>query len=254
MAKMDPFRFSTKYQDDETSLNYYGCRYYDPSTGRWLSRDPIDEQGGVNLFSLARNNTINCVDARGLQLLGVPEILGPIVDILVIRLIYFFIPEPTPLQIPTPPSFGPPIQIFPPTPDSIIAPRRRPQPEPIQNPNAPATPPDPNNPGHLGRIQAQGCGVEKSVNWAIIRPPYVSEGLGFVDKLEQQLTSAEKRARVVPLAQARQWIQRAGAAGGVTAVIKRSFLSTDTKSTRIDVEVLKGEGFLPDPRTFLGKY
>jgi RHS repeat-associated protein len=43
MAKLNPFRFSTKYDDDETDFLYYGYRYYNPSTGRWPSRDPIDE-------------------------------------------------------------------------------------------------------------------------------------------------------------------------------------------------------------------
>jgi RHS repeat-associated protein len=41
MAKASPFRFSTKYQDDETDLVCYGKRYYNASTGRWLSRDPL---------------------------------------------------------------------------------------------------------------------------------------------------------------------------------------------------------------------
>jgi hypothetical protein len=45
MAKANPFRFSTKYQDDETDLLYYGRRYYGASTGRWNSRDPIEEDG-----------------------------------------------------------------------------------------------------------------------------------------------------------------------------------------------------------------
>jgi RHS repeat-associated protein len=45
MAKGNPFRFSTKYQDDETDLLYYGYRYYNASTGRWLSRDPFEESG-----------------------------------------------------------------------------------------------------------------------------------------------------------------------------------------------------------------
>src|ERR1700734_3770224 len=45
MAKLNPFRFSTKYDDDETDFLYYGYRYYNPSTGRWLSRDPIVELG-----------------------------------------------------------------------------------------------------------------------------------------------------------------------------------------------------------------
>jgi RHS repeat-associated protein len=48
MAKANPFRFSTKYQDDETDLLYYGYRYYSTSTGRWLSRDPIAESGGLS--------------------------------------------------------------------------------------------------------------------------------------------------------------------------------------------------------------
>ena len=48
-----PFRFSTKYTDDESDFMYYGFRYYNPSTGRWLSRDPIEEQGGVNIYGIA---------------------------------------------------------------------------------------------------------------------------------------------------------------------------------------------------------
>ncbi|MEZ5324139.1 MAG: RHS repeat-associated core domain-containing protein [Verrucomicrobiales bacterium] len=32
----NPFRFSTKYEDSETGLRYYGFRYYDPELGRWL--------------------------------------------------------------------------------------------------------------------------------------------------------------------------------------------------------------------------
>jgi len=45
MAKANPFRFSTKYQDDENDLVYYGHRYYNPSTGRWIGRDPVAESG-----------------------------------------------------------------------------------------------------------------------------------------------------------------------------------------------------------------
>jgi len=45
MARANPFRFSTKYQDDESDLLYYGYRYYNASTGRWISRDPVEELG-----------------------------------------------------------------------------------------------------------------------------------------------------------------------------------------------------------------
>ena len=51
----NPFRFSTKFQDGESGLYYYGYRYYDPVTGRWPSRDPIEEEGGVNLYGFIRN-------------------------------------------------------------------------------------------------------------------------------------------------------------------------------------------------------
>jgi RHS repeat-associated protein len=44
---------------------YYGFRYYDPQTGRWPSRDPIGENGGLSLYSMIGNRTINDVDIDG---------------------------------------------------------------------------------------------------------------------------------------------------------------------------------------------
>ena len=40
-------------------LCYYGYRYYDPVTGRWPSRDPIEERGGMNLYGFVGNNGVN---------------------------------------------------------------------------------------------------------------------------------------------------------------------------------------------------
>jgi RHS repeat-associated protein len=65
MAKANPFRFSTKYTDDETDLVYYGFRYYNPSTGRWPSRDPIGERGGINIYSFLSNRSVNTFDILG---------------------------------------------------------------------------------------------------------------------------------------------------------------------------------------------
>jgi RHS repeat-associated protein len=62
LAKANPFRFSTKYQDDEADLIYYGYRYYNSGMGRWLSRDLIGEMGEANLYQVAANNTINKID------------------------------------------------------------------------------------------------------------------------------------------------------------------------------------------------
>jgi RHS repeat-associated protein len=65
MAKVNPFRFSTKYDDDESDFLYYGYRYYNPSTGRWLSRDPKGERGGKNLYGFVKNCPLNKVDPKG---------------------------------------------------------------------------------------------------------------------------------------------------------------------------------------------
>ena len=65
MASSNPFRFSTKYRDTETDLYYYGYRYYSPSLGRWISRDPIDEQGGLNLYAFVNNDPVNKWDLYG---------------------------------------------------------------------------------------------------------------------------------------------------------------------------------------------
>jgi RHS repeat-associated protein len=43
----------------------YGYRYYDPLTGRWPSRDPIGEEGGVNLYGFVGNDGIESIDPVG---------------------------------------------------------------------------------------------------------------------------------------------------------------------------------------------
>jgi RHS repeat-associated protein len=46
---------------------FYGYRWYEPLTGRWPSRDPIEEEGGLNLYEFVRNNGIDVVDGLGLE-------------------------------------------------------------------------------------------------------------------------------------------------------------------------------------------
>ncbi|MEJ1974200.1 MAG: RHS repeat-associated core domain-containing protein [Lacunisphaera sp.] len=65
-AADNPFRFSTKWQDDETGLIYYGERYYSSALGRFINRDPIEEAGGVNLYGFVGNNAVNSVDVLGM--------------------------------------------------------------------------------------------------------------------------------------------------------------------------------------------
>jgi RHS repeat-associated protein len=64
-AKENPFRFSTKFTDDESGLVYYGARYYAPMLGRFINRDPIEEQGGLNLYGFCGNDGINHTDYLG---------------------------------------------------------------------------------------------------------------------------------------------------------------------------------------------
>ncbi|MBK1835288.1 RHS repeat-associated core domain-containing protein, partial [Roseibacillus ishigakijimensis] len=59
------YRFSTKPQDPATGLYYYGYRYYDPVTGRWPSRDPIEERGGENLYGFVYNDCNGWIDRLG---------------------------------------------------------------------------------------------------------------------------------------------------------------------------------------------
>ena len=43
-----------------------GRRYYDPKTGRWLSRDPAEEFGGMHLYGFVKNNPIGKWDFLGM--------------------------------------------------------------------------------------------------------------------------------------------------------------------------------------------
>jgi RHS repeat-associated protein len=60
------FRFSTKYIDEETGYFYFGLRYCAPELGRWLSKDPIEEFGGNNLYRMVGNSLIHRYDLFGL--------------------------------------------------------------------------------------------------------------------------------------------------------------------------------------------
>ncbi|MBI5770482.1 MAG: RHS repeat-associated core domain-containing protein [Verrucomicrobia bacterium] len=69
-SSANPFGFSTKFTDFETGHLYYGYRSYSSSAGRWLSRDPLGERGGTNLYAMVGNDPINFVDPFGLWQLG----------------------------------------------------------------------------------------------------------------------------------------------------------------------------------------
>jgi len=65
-AFINPFRFSTKFQDGETGIVYYGLRYYGAIPSAWLNRDPIGEAGGANLYGFVGNDPVDWIDPLGL--------------------------------------------------------------------------------------------------------------------------------------------------------------------------------------------
>ena len=58
---------SSKYLDEELEWYYYVYRYYDPELGRWPSRDPIEEKGGMNLYAYVSGNPLGMVDFLGMN-------------------------------------------------------------------------------------------------------------------------------------------------------------------------------------------
>ena len=65
LADVNPYQFSSKERDLATGFYYYGLRYYDPAKGRWLSRDPIGERGGVNMYGFVYNSPVDIFDSTG---------------------------------------------------------------------------------------------------------------------------------------------------------------------------------------------
>jgi RHS repeat-associated protein len=59
--------FSSKPSFGNQGLLYYGYRWYSPSLGRWINRDPIEESGGMNLYGFVSNDGVGHWDVLGLD-------------------------------------------------------------------------------------------------------------------------------------------------------------------------------------------
>ncbi|RYE35963.1 MAG: RHS repeat-associated core domain-containing protein, partial [Sphingobacteriales bacterium] len=68
-----PFGFAGGIYDSTTGLVRFGARDYDASIGRWLNKDPIRHEGGMNLYVYVGNSPINGIDPDGLQTLVPPR-------------------------------------------------------------------------------------------------------------------------------------------------------------------------------------
>ena len=86
-----PYTYTGREFDAESGLYYYRARYYDATTGRFLQKDPLGLDAGINLYAYVDNNPVNLIDPHGLYILNNP---------------------PAPRKPPLPPDYGSRMDIF----------------------------------------------------------------------------------------------------------------------------------------------
>ena len=59
------FGYTGHYTNARTGLVFAPYRAYDPVLARWISRDPSEEDGGINLYGYVENGPIEAVDPLG---------------------------------------------------------------------------------------------------------------------------------------------------------------------------------------------
>jgi RHS repeat-associated protein len=72
VADVIPFGFAGGLRDSDTNLVQMGARWYDPMTGRFITKDPVRFTGGFNLYAYAYNDPVNFIDPTGLDGLQIP--------------------------------------------------------------------------------------------------------------------------------------------------------------------------------------
>ncbi|WP_312933470.1 RHS repeat-associated core domain-containing protein [Pseudomonas sp.] len=160
----NPIRFQGQYHDHETGLHYNRYRYYDYYVGRFVNKDPISYEGGINLYQYA-SNPVGWIDPLGLA-------------------------------------------------------------------------------AHRGRIQAQGTKLEESVAWNQDDPLTVKDAKKKLEELKGKLNKKELAARQDAFMKADKYIDNCARCGGANASVSRTFMVRDTKSERVDIEVITGRAFV----------
>ena len=65
LADKNHVTYSTRYSEGNTGLIYYTYRHYAPRLHKWINKDPIGEQGGINLYQMVENDPIGNFDVLG---------------------------------------------------------------------------------------------------------------------------------------------------------------------------------------------
>lgn len=88
IGNVNPIRYRGYYYDGETDLYYLQTRYYDPTTGRFVTIDGIEYAdpetlNGLNLYAYCGNNPVMNVDPTGTVFWLIPILIGAVVGALV---------------------------------------------------------------------------------------------------------------------------------------------------------------------------
>lgn len=89
MAGEFRYRYSTKYHDEDSGLVMYECRCYSPELASWMTRDPIGESGGVNLYAFCGNDPVGRFDPLGMFVVIPPHIYEPVGTWISVAELYF---------------------------------------------------------------------------------------------------------------------------------------------------------------------